>query len=143
MIGLVRISCPDRVFRLCPLDDIPQPILAGHDQVVSFESRSDGEPLGNQRTDAESAVAEKAKHALEVAPLGLARILGGIIDAVTLVVDVVATRSAPFDVTVSTYDFPDETLAADTSYAIEVESVKASSSVALYSAGVETSKRVY
>jgi len=51
---------------------------------------------------------------------------------------------SPYDVTVSTYDLtPDETMAANHSYSIEVESEKVTSGVKLFSVGVETSKRVY
>jgi len=50
---------------------------------------------------------------------------------------------SPYDVTVSTYDFADETMAADNSYAIEVESVFSSVGVSVYAVGVETSKRVF
>ena len=46
-------------------------------------------------------------------------------------------------VTVSTYDFADETISGDCSYAIEVESVVTDSETRLYSVGIETSKRVY
>jgi len=49
----------------------------------------------------------------------------------------------PYDVTVSTYDFTDETMAANYSYSIEVESEKANTGTKLYSVGAETSKRVY
>jgi pectin methylesterase-like acyl-CoA thioesterase len=47
------------------------------------------------------------------------------------------------NVTVSVYDFADETMAADTSYSIEVQSVVASREARLFSVGIETSKRVY
>jgi hypothetical protein len=45
--------------------------------------------------------------------------------------------------TVSTYDFADETMTANYSYSIEVESEKANTGTKLYSVGIETSKRVY
>ena len=51
--------------------------------------------------------------------------------------------SSPYPVTVSTYNFTDETMSANYSYVIEVESVKATTGVRLYSVGIETSKRVY
>jgi len=51
--------------------------------------------------------------------------------------------SSPYPVTVSTYNFADETMSANYSYLIEVESVKASTGVRLYSVGIESSKRVY
>ena len=46
-------------------------------------------------------------------------------------------------VRVTTYDLPDETMAANYSYSIEIESEKITSGVKLFSVGVETSKRVY
>ncbi|MBP7279296.1 MAG: hypothetical protein KBA11_07780, partial [Sedimentibacter sp.] len=49
----------------------------------------------------------------------------------------------PYPVTVSTYDFADETMADNCSYSIAVDSVVAASGVYLYAVGVETSKRVY
>ena len=49
----------------------------------------------------------------------------------------------PFPVTVSTYDFMDETIGANYSYSIEVEAEVATSGVFLYSVGIETNKRVY
>jgi len=51
--------------------------------------------------------------------------------------------SAPFDVTVSTYDFADETMAENYSYAMEVLSDLSTTGVRLFSVGVETSKRAY
>jgi hypothetical protein len=50
---------------------------------------------------------------------------------------------SPYDVTVSTYDFADETMAADTSYSIEVEAEVAATGSNLFAVGIETSKRVY
>ncbi|MBN1900597.1 hypothetical protein JW926_04640, partial [Candidatus Sumerlaeota bacterium] len=50
---------------------------------------------------------------------------------------------SPYDVTVSVYDFTDETMSANYSYAIEIEAEMASSGVNLFAAGIETSKRVY
>ena len=49
----------------------------------------------------------------------------------------------PYDVTVSTYDFADETMAANYSYSIEIESEVASTGSRLYAVGIESSKRVY
>jgi hypothetical protein len=51
--------------------------------------------------------------------------------------------SSPYPVTVNTYNFTDETMSVNYSYVIEVESVKATTGVRLYSVGVESSKRVY
>lgn len=50
---------------------------------------------------------------------------------------------APYNVTVSTYDFTDETMGMNYAYAIEVESELGSSGVNLFSVGIESSKRVY
>jgi hypothetical protein len=44
---------------------------------------------------------------------------------------------------VSTYNLPDETMAENYSYGIEIESEKVASGVKLFSVGAETSKRVY
>ena len=49
----------------------------------------------------------------------------------------------PWDVTVSTYDFQDETMAANYSYSIEVESEVVMTGVNLFAVGIESSKRVY
>jgi hypothetical protein len=49
---------------------------------------------------------------------------------------------APYDITTSEYDVADETMAASTTYAIEVEA-QAVTGVNLFSVGVETSKRIY
>lgn len=53
------------------------------------------------------------------------------------------TPAASASVTVTTYDFADETMSADTSYSIRVDAVLAVTSVLVYSVGVESSKRVY
>jgi hypothetical protein len=50
---------------------------------------------------------------------------------------------SPYDVTVSTYDFSDETMGANHAYAIEVESEIAASGAKLFSVGIESSKRIY
>lgn len=50
---------------------------------------------------------------------------------------------SPFDVTVSAYDFADETMGAGYSYSIEVESEVVAAGVKLFAVGVETSKRVF
>jgi len=50
---------------------------------------------------------------------------------------------APYDVTVSEYDLPDETLASNYSYAVEVESVVTTASSAFIAVRIETGKRVY
>jgi hypothetical protein len=49
----------------------------------------------------------------------------------------------PFPVTVSTYDFADETMSANHSYVIEIEAKVVTAGVKLYSIGLESSKRVY
>jgi hypothetical protein len=49
--------------------------------------------------------------------------------------------STSASVTVTTYDVADETMDANTSYIIEVESEVTSTGVNLYSAGIETNKR--
>jgi len=49
---------------------------------------------------------------------------------------------APYDVIVSIYDFDDETMAANHSYTIEVESAVVSAGVKLFAVGLEMSKRV-
>ncbi|HON49466.1 MAG TPA: hypothetical protein PLI82_02615 [Candidatus Sumerlaeota bacterium] len=48
---------------------------------------------------------------------------------------------APYDVAVSVYDFDDETMAANHSYTIEVESAVVSAGVKLFAVGLEMSKR--
>jgi len=48
----------------------------------------------------------------------------------------------PYDVAVSVYDFDDETMAANHSYTIEVESAVVSAGVKLFAVGLEMSKRV-
>lgn len=50
---------------------------------------------------------------------------------------------SPYDVTVSVYDFSDETISENYSYSIEVQSEIASLGVRVFSFGIETSKRVF
>ena len=51
--------------------------------------------------------------------------------------------SYPYEITVSTYDFSDETMQENYSYSIEVQSVVSSIGVKVYSIGIETAKRVF
>lgn len=51
--------------------------------------------------------------------------------------------ASPYDVTVNTYDFSDETLEVNYAYAIEVESEIAATGAKLFSVGIESSKRIY
>ncbi len=51
--------------------------------------------------------------------------------------------ASPYDITLSTYDLPDETTQSGYSYIIQIKCVKATTGAYLYSVGVETSKRVY